>query len=397
MLDNKITRKYMRVAPSNKVYQVLKDPVPHILVDSIKKLHGWYPGKRECTAERMLINPYNGCGNDCFCCYAKALPGYFQLFRRKKIVTVFKDFDRSISRQLDSLQVASCGYLSPVTDPFQSIEYKYKLSQKIIKNFVERNIPIEFITKCRVPDEVLDLMVEQSHSFCQFSFFTHREELRRGLMKEGASTDELFFEMLKCAKKNLWVVCRIDPIIPKLTDGKKDLAYLVHKAQDMGARQIVASVMDIPLKIRDDVFKHLEIFGHGLVYDLKNLYVEKIDSSLHAKIDYRKRIFDWLGNCCKKVGIGFALCMEYELINGELTGLNKEFMSTNNCEGIDIPIYIRHEKGFLPGADCTGACLYCKHSKCGIEELAMGRSENTKKSFTLSDYRRWGRISFKNF
>lgn len=388
-------KRYIRVDPSKKVYEVIEDPVPHILVDSKKKLHGWYPGKRECTSERMLINPYNGCGNDCFCCYAKALPGYFQLFRKKGIITVFRDFDQSISRQLDSLGVASCGYLSPVTDPFQPIENRYGLSQKIIKTFIDRNIPIEFITKCRVPDGVLDLMIEQPHSFCQFSFFTHREELRRVLMRGGASTHELFLEMERCAKRGLWVVCRIDPIIPMLTDGKKDLEYLIRKAQDMGARHIVASIMDIPLRIGDDIFNHLEIFGHGLVYDLKKLYVEKIDSSLNARIDYRKRVFDWLRNCCEKIGIGFALCMEYELVDGVPVGLNKEFMSTNNCEGIDIPIYLRHGKNFKPGADCSGACLNCKQPKCGIVDLAMGRSPNTKKSFNLSDYRRWGKESLK--
>lgn len=384
-------QEYVTAAPSKKIYAVLEDPVPHILVDSRKKLHGWYPGKRECTAERMLINPYNGCTNDCFCCYAKALPGYFQLFRKKGITTVFRDFDQSISRQLDSLQVASCGYLSPVTDPFQPIEKRYGLSQKIIGTFIERNIPVEFITKCKVPDGVLDLMVQQPHSFCQFSFFTHREELRCALMKEGATTHELFLEMLKCAKKGLWVVCRIDPIIPALTDSKRDLEYLVRKGHDMGARHLVASVMDIPLRIREDIFEHLEMFGHGLVYDLKNLYVERIDGSLHAKIDYRKKIFDWLRNCCERVGMGFALCMEYELTNGVPAGLNKEFMNTNNCEGIDIPIYIRRGREFSPAVDCTGACLWCKHPRCGIDDLAMGSFDNARKAFNLTDYRKWSK------
>jgi len=384
-------RGFVRATPSGKMYPVLQHPVPHILVDSKKKLHGWYPGKRECSAERMLINPYNGCSNDCFCCYAKALPGYFQLFRKQGIITVFRDFDRSISKQLDSLQVASCGYLSPVTDPFQSIESKYGLSQKIIKTFIERNIPIEFITKCTVPREVLELMSEQPHSFCQFSFFTPREELRRALMKKGASTHQLFLEMRECARRGLPVVCRIDPVVPKLTDGRKDLEYLVRRAQDAGARHIVASVMDIPLRMREDIFAYLELFGHSLVCDLKNLYTERIDGSLNAEVDYRKKIFDCIRNCCEKVGIGFALCMEYELLNGVVTGLNREFMTTNNCEGMDIPIYIRHGTKFSPAVDCAGACLYCTDPQCGVEELAMGRSDTIKRAFALRDYKHWGR------
>ena len=340
----------------------------------------------------MLINPYNGCRNDCFCCYAKALPGYFQLFRKKGIVTVFKDFDQSISAQLDSLNVASCGYLSPVTDPFQSINTTYGLSERIIRTFVERNIPIEFITKCRVPDGVLELMEGQHHSFCQFSFFTDKEELRKVLMKEGASTDELFREMARCTRMGLPVVCRIDPIVPGVTDAGKDLERIVRRAQDTGVHHLIASVMDVPLQIQGDIFAHLgRIFGHGLVHDLRSLYAERIGGCLHARIDYRKKVFDFLRNCCEKIGVGFALCMEYELIEGTPVGLNREFMNTQNCEGMDIPVYIRENSTFKPAADCRGACLRCDHPDCGIDDLAMRTSPDTKKSFRLSDYRRWGR------
>jgi len=383
---------YVRVAPSRKLHRVLKDPHPHIVVESRKELHGWYPGRRECTGERMLINPYNGCRNDCFCCYAKALPGYFQLFRKKGVVTVFRDFDRSISTQLDSLNVASCGYLSPVTDPFQSINAAYGLSERIIRVFVERNVPIEFITKCRVPDQVLELMEGQHHSFCQFSLFTDREELRQALMKEGATTDELFWEMARCRRVGLPVVCRIDPIVPGVTDAKRDLERIVRRAQGSGAHHVIASVMDVPLQIKGDIFGHLRrMFGHGLGYDLERLYVEKIGGSLHARIDYRKRLFDFLRNCCERIGTGFALCMEYELVEGMPVGLNGEFMNTHNCEGIDIPVYVREDSIFKPAADCQGACLHCNRPDCGIDDLAMASSPDKKKSFSLGDYRRWSR------
>lgn len=384
-------KQFVRVAPSKNVYQVIEEPYPHILIESKKELHGWYPGKRECSAERMLINPYNGCSNNCFCCYANALPGYFQLFRKKKIVTVAKDFDRVVARQLDSISVASCGYLSPVTEPFQKVNDVYKLSEKIINVFIDRNIPIEFITKSKVKDEVIDYLKSQRHSFCQFSFFTHKEELRQALMDDGATVDELFSQIEKFAKNGIFVVARVDPIIPYLTDSKESLKLIVKRAIDSGASHIVASCMDIPLKIYDDIINHLKPFSSGLVYDIKKLYKERFGNYLHAKIDYRKKIFDFLRNLCDKLNISFALCMEYELVDGKVVGLNSEFMSSKNCEGINIPIYVRKGNKFEPACDCNGACLYCKDAKCGIEDLAMGKSEATKKAFTLSDYRRWSK------
>ena len=107
------------------------------IVETRKELHGWYPGRRECTAERMLINPYNGCSVGCFYCYSRALPGYFETFHKKGTIFISKDFDKTIAKQIDSVDIASCGYLSPVTDPFQEVNKIYRLSEKIIKVFEE--------------------------------------------------------------------------------------------------------------------------------------------------------------------------------------------------------------------------------------------------------------------
>jgi DNA repair photolyase len=374
------------------------------VIETRKELHGWYKGKRECTAERLLINPYNGCSVGCFYCYARALPGYFEKFHNSGEIFVAKDFDKVVAEQIDSLHVASCGYLSPVTDPFQEVNNDYKLSEKIVKVFVERNLPVEVITKCRIPEEVMELMKTQKdgHCFCQVSILTCNEELRKILSPGGATTDVLFDNIYRAAKNGLYAVCRIDPIFPYITDDKKALSEVVARSVDCGARHIVASVLDIPKKIFSFVISKIkEYFGNSTAWDYKKLYVEDI-GYINAKIEYRRRVFDFLRNLCDKKNITFALCMEYELkraegsISSELKpiGLNREYMSSINCEGINIPIYVREGKYFHPATkegECYGNCLSCKEALCGIKDLAMGRDENTKKDWKLKDYRRWSR------
>jgi len=379
----------MKIVVNKREYEVIEKPEKHILVSTKKELHGWWSGKRECTSERMLINPYNGCGIGCFFCYTLAFPGYFQTFREKGIITVGRDFDRVVARQLDSIDIASCGYLSPVADPFQPLNEKYHLSEKIVKVFIERNIPIEFITKTFIPQEVMELIKLQIHSFGQVSILTLDDKIRKLLVPGGSSTSVLFNNLERLAREGIFAVCRIDPIFPYLTDEPKDLTELIERARGAGVKHIIASVLDIPLRTKEIILKTLKnYFGVGIEWDYRKLYQDKIDGYLNAKIDYRKKIFGLLRNICEKKNITFALCMEYQLKEGEAVGLNQEFMSSQNCEGIDIPIYARKGEKFYPASDCSGECLNCSDPKCGIEDLAMGK-DGSRKNWYLKDYRRW--------
>ena len=65
-------------------------------------------------------------------------------------------------------------------------------------------------------------------------------------------------------------------------------------------------------------------------------------------------------------------------------------MSSANCEGVDVPVYVRKDEVFAPAACCKGTCLTCAEALCGVEDLAMGR-EDAKRDFDLRDYRRWSR------
>jgi len=416
-----------KIRINEQEYEIIREPVPHIVVRRKKFLHGWWPGKRECTGERFLINPYNGCSISCPYCYARGFRwGYFDFFDRYGVATVWEDFDKVVAAQLDAIDVAACGYLSPVTDPFQALNKRYRLAEKIIKVFVERNIPIEFITKGRLPDEAIELIARQEHSFGQVSITTAREKLRKILSPgPGAARVEELFDNIKRITsatytngRNVFAVCRIDPVFPFITDSKAEIEEIIVRAKEAGARHIIGSCLDIPMRLKVRVMKLLYKLNPSPPIPYEKLYCEVIDGYYHADINYRRDLFSMMRQLCQEHGLSFALCMEYELIDepylvptasGRLKevrarGLNSEFMfGTRNCEGIDIPIYIRggeeyyvDSKGrkrgkFIPAADCDGACLYCKNAVCGIPQLAMGVKPTTRKDFVYRDYKKWSR------
>lgn len=377
----------MNIAGKTKIYEIIKDPVPHILVETSKELHGWWKGKRECTSERLLINPYAGCSISCPFCYANALWGYFQTFRKDRIITVFNDFDQVVAKQLDAIDVASCGYLSPVTDPFQKVEDKYHLSKKIIDEFVKRNIPIEFITKQKVPQEVIDIIKDQKHSFGQVSILTNDERKRKILSPGGATTDELLESIVRMSNAGVYSVMRLDPIIPYVTDDHRELEELIISAKEAGAKHIIASCMDIPVKIKQDIIKALKVIIPNIEEKYNDLYTELIGGDLNAKLDYRIELFEFLKDTCTENGLTFALCMEYRMEGNIPIGLNKDFMTSVNCEGMDVPLYIRKGIKFEPLEGCNGNCLGCNGVECSIDESKLGGA------LTLRDYKKWKQIN----
>ena len=392
MSSNKITVKFGKTA---RQFELKKSPIPHILVDSTKELHGWWngiepDGNRECTAEKLLINPYNGCSHKCLFCYSHALGGYFSIFREKGIVAVFKDFDKKVAAQLEKLRVASCGYLSPVTDPFQQINEKYGLSERIIKEFVTRNIPVQVTTKGRISDDAIRLIKKQEHSFGEVSILTPDEDKRQRLMAAGTSTDELSRNIERLANAGVFAVCRIDPVIPYVTDDREELADLVRKVVDAGAKHIITSCMDLPKALKFEIYSELEKRFGVPQKAMQELYTETITGRFHANIEYRRKLFGRIRDICDRNKVTMSLCMEFESLEGKkVAGLNTKFMSSNNCEGIDVPIYVREGDGtrFEPVRGCDGSCLKCyyadKEPVCGIRDLKKAGA------WKLRDYRRW--------
>ncbi len=376
----------------------MREPVPHVAAPTSKKLHGWWPGKRDCTSERLLVNPYNGCTHNCSFCYAHALPGRFAMFAQHGVVTVCEGFDREVARQLDSLRVASCGYLSPVTDPFQPLDGRYGLSVAIIREFVRRGLPIEFVTKGAVPDEALAAMSGHPYCFGQVSVVTLDEPLHRRLIPGAPGPEALLDNIRRIKAAGMFAVARIDPVIPYLTDDPDELRLLVAAVRRAGADHLIASCMDVPLISRKVVLDRLSLAVPPAARErfrdrFEGLFRERIGPSMHAAEGYRRDLFSYLGGLARDAGMTFALCMEYgrPAAKGFLpAGLNREYTTSRSCEGIDIPLYARAAVGdeFRPVEGCDGACMLCTPEKaaalCRIPELAGGGA------WQLADYRRFG-------
>lgn len=338
---------------------VFSDPVSHVVVDAQNAVHGWkeelkVSGATQGIDERLIVNPYHGCGNACFYCYAHNQDGFYGLFRKRGIIAVFKDCDRVVGRELDGLLVASCGYICTLTDPFQEINYKYRLSEKIIFEFVKRNIPVAFATKSVIPKQAIDVMKTQPDSYAHVSIPTLDEPLRRLMMAEGATVEGLLTNLRRLKEAGVPVVVQISPILPYLSDDPRQLKRLIEAMADLDIKHIMGSCVGIPNKMKQSFYAELENMDRALCPVYQELFTEKIHHRHCAKIDYRVKLFTFMKETCQRVGITFALAGEYGLGKKQNNGryhiesLNKFFMTSKTTEGVDVPLYVRVGEKFMP-------------------------------------------------
>ncbi len=380
----------IKIGKNNKLHSVFKKPVPHIITHTKSVIHGWSGdaqknGRRACTAERFLLNPYRGCTHKCqYPCYTCAFSSfspYYKLFWEQNIPTVVINFPEVLAHELDNpdLKFAAWGYLSPTTDPFQKpLEPHYELTYKIMKIFVERRLGFEFITKNIPGKKIVNLLQDYPYAFAQFTITSNDENFRKIFEPGSAPYEQRFDAMREFHEARIPVILRYDPVEPLFNDSDELITDVFSKAYRNGARHVIFSISDKNSRywdvFEDNLRKHQ--FGH-LISELKLIYTEKQAGELHANIKYRKKIIEKARSIADKIGLTFALCMEFKKDHKtkDYFDLNKTYNNSNNCEGINTPLFKKNEEGkWKPIKACDGNCLYGSCSMtCGIPELKLGK------------------------
>jgi len=396
-----LTRKVkVRFGRSIREFDLITSPYPHIVVPTVKEvIHGWYygyydNGRRECSSERILLNPYNGCSVSCPMCYARSFGGYFTLWDEEGIVTVFKDFHLKLKDELSRLYWASCAYLCPSSEPFQKpLENLYHLSEKSAEVFLDLDLPVEFITKRgdNIPIRLLDKMASHpyGHCFAQFTVLSLNDEVNSVFSPNGARVDDQLKGIRRCVDRGIFTVVRMDPLFPGITDDEKTIRELVECAKNLGVSHIIFSLCDVGRRgesRRTKLFNVVkEFFPEAF-----QLWLKVYASSQDGDITYRRRVFSLARRICDEVGVTMALCMEFEKVKvgGKVVyrGLNEDYMSSLSCEGINVPIYWRKslDENFKPLEGCNGACLLCAK---GVQRPVCGQPSLMRASaLKLRDY-----------
>jgi DNA repair photolyase len=235
------------------------------------------------VAFESSINPYRGCEHGCIYCYARPTHEYLGFsagldFETK--IMVKEDAPKLLREELSAPGwIPKVIALSGVTDPYQPVERRLKLTRGCLEVLAEFRNPVTVVTKNNLVTRDLDLL--SALASCQaaavfISLTTLDTELRKILEPRTSPPAARLAAIQALAQAGIPVGVLIAPVIPGLTD--HEIPALIEAAARAGARAADYAMLRLPQTVaplfeqwlathfpgrRDKVLNRLRAMRHG--------------------------------------------------------------------------------------------------------------------------------------
>ena len=203
----------------------------------------------------ISINPYRGCSHGCIYCYARPAHEYLGLsagldFESK--ILVKEDAPELLRKQLSSPRwkpkVLSA---SGVTDCYQPIEKKLRLTRRCLEILVEFRNPVAIFTKNHLATRDMDLfskLARHQAAVVTISLTTLDDDLRRVMEPRTSRPVRRLTAIQALARASIPVGVMIAPVIPGLND--HELPGLLSAAAEAGASFAAYTPVRLPHAVR---------------------------------------------------------------------------------------------------------------------------------------------------
>ena len=232
------------------------------------------------------LNPYLGCEHRCVYCYASFMQRYYhQNETWGEFVDVKVNFMERLRSQIKRTKLGLV-YLSSVTDPYQPLEKKYKLTRECLKILAELKFPVSIQTKSDLVLRDLDILKQMDDCEVGFTITTLDEKIR-SKFEPVSSTIEQRFNALKILNKNkISTFAFFGPILPYFSDNKKTIYSLLKKLSQLGVERVYLDKINYKGRNWNRISKLIktdfpEIFNYYLwTKNSKGLYSKKLKNTI---------------------------------------------------------------------------------------------------------------------
>ena len=263
------------------------------------------------------LNPYRGCEHGCIYCYARPFHEYLGF-------SVGLDFESKIIVKYDAPELLRKQLMSPkwepqvvamsgITDVYQPIEKKLKITRRCLEVFAEFRNPIGMITKNFLITRDIGHLKQLAEYNC-VSVTLSITSLDKRLTQIMEPRTSRPYRRLKAiemlAEANIPVGVNVAPIVPGLTD--HECSDILRAASDAGATRAGFIVLRLPYKVEDIFADWLEQHFpdrkekiKNKLYDMRGgkLYDSEFGKRMRGEGNFSKQIKDIFDIQAKKLGL----------------------------------------------------------------------------------------------
>lgn len=202
------------------------------------------------------INPYRGCENGCPYCYARPTHEFLGLSAGLDFET--KIFVKEKAPELLRAKLMLRSWkptplaLSGVTDPYQPIERRLKLTRRVLDVLAEFRNPVIVITKNHLVTRDVDLLaaLAEHDAVCVYLSVTTLDATLARTMEPRTSSPERRLEAIATlARAGIPTGVLVAPIVPALTDS--EIPRILEACAAAGARYAGHVVLRLPHGVKE--------------------------------------------------------------------------------------------------------------------------------------------------
>jgi DNA repair photolyase len=211
------------------------------------------------------LNPYKGCSHNCAYCY---VPNVMRITRKEwgTFVEVKTNIPNILSKEIRKKEKGVVG-ISTVTDPYQEVEKKYKLTRFCLEQLLIHDFPVCIQTKSDIVTRDIDIIKKFSNAEVMFSIGTINDSERKILEPNSPSIKSRLEAMKEISENGIKTSVFFGPIYPKIS--KNNIEKIINIFASFGAKTIMLDkfnlkpgilnnleqkIPDISKKIKDQSF-----------------------------------------------------------------------------------------------------------------------------------------------
>lgn len=241
------------------------------------------------------INPYRGCYHQCVFCYARRTHSFLEddgvnrwgsrIYVKTNAAAVLRSELAKRSWKHEHVAIGT------VTDPYQPLEGRYRLTRGILQALRDYDTPASLITRSPLVIRDIDVLQQLARSAgasVSISVATLDDALARRIEPTVAPPRKRLQAVAKLAQAGINVHVALAPILPHITDSQENVEAVVRAAREAGAHAVWHNTLHLHEVTRDAFFGYLRSNRPDLIAQYASYYRGKYaPREVHDRIESR--------------------------------------------------------------------------------------------------------------